>query len=61
MLSTAVTTCGVVVCVHAVNRSAEDPEPFFLHLIYFEGFPVQFTKALSCRKRSLVTAHSALF
>lgn len=31
MLSTAVTTCGVVVCVlRAVNRSAEDPEPFNL-------------------------------
>lgn len=31
VLSTTVTTCGVFVCVlHAVNSSAEDPEPFNL-------------------------------
>lgn len=30
MLSIAVATCGVVIgLLYAVNRSAEDPEPFF--------------------------------
>lgn len=38
VLSTAVATRGVVISlVHAVNGSAEDPEPFFLCVIYVEG------------------------